>query len=346
MQQTLQVGDVVKTKAGDYGVVLKTKPRASDVEVDIDLIGRGSPVTFFQSKLELITKVADVPEELQLALIVRVAKLQNAEKPKNDIFTATSGRKSTSVSNIGVEGCMAHFKDWLKKKVRGAVGFRDKEFIFDERTYREKCAELFYADLNKSAFENLLAAKNYEDIFAKATAIYTKRKTPDGIECMLNYVTDQYGSITHYKEAIFEKGADRAKKWAELLYDVLYGEDAAKAFDAFASFHSSRAFKDRWPLTTVYLQLRDMKKYLCVKPDFFATVAASMGYEGITGFSLPSMNGKVSWKGYQQYLQFGEWLKQQLKAWKEPEWALSKDGDMLDIQAFCFIVYTQRQHEI
>ena len=48
-------------------------------------------------------------------------------------------------------------------------------------------------------------------------------------------------------------------------------------------------------------------------------------------------------KNYQCYLQFAEWLKKQLQAWKEPERRLREDGDMLDIQAFCYIIYQQHK---
>ncbi|MBR3664891.1 MAG: hypothetical protein IKN64_09620 [Desulfovibrio sp.] len=339
----LNAGDVVKTRLGDYGVVLKTQQKDSDVNVDIDLVGKDKLVTFLQSKLEVIPDLADVPEELQYALSLRSAKIKNAGKTKHDIFSASTGRKPSSVPNIGIDGCMAHFKEWQKKKQHGAVGFRDEKFIFAERTYRIKCVELFNADLNKTSFADLLAAEDYESIFSRATAIFSSRKAADGLAGELNYVNDRYGSITRFKDVLFEKGAEKAKNWAELLYDVLYGNDVEKAFDAFASFYNAIDLKDnKWPLSTVYLQIRDIKQYICIKPDFFETVASSMGYESITGHVLPKA-APPSWKNYQYYLQFAEWLMKQLQTWKEPERRLREDGDMLDIQAFCYIIYQQHK---
>ena len=335
-------GDVVKTAAG-YGIVVGTEQGSEDILVQVSLVDKPKWTKFQQDWVESVDDVSDLPAELLEAL--KQVDIDN--NPAGSVKRGNGGGgkhpKPPRNPNIGIDGCMGYFKEWSSGyRQDDRKGFLNQDYIRSERKYRTCCAELFKQDLGKGEYERLLAEERYDEIISKALAIYKDRKSlTENIKCRMNYVDSAHGQLQRYREAIRKSSAE---KWSWLLYDLLYGNDLPAAFDAFATFHDTQDFRSaagRWTFTTVYLQLMGMPKYICVKPAYFKVTADSLGYESITGARLPTTS-RPSWAEYQQYMAFAAWLKEKLHGWTEPEWALPRDtGDMLDIQAFCYIVFQE-----
>ena len=227
-----------------------------------------------------------------------------------------SGSKRTPKITItgGLKGVLTFFIN----KTNG--GFRSENFIDGERAYRIRASENFLAHFNQSQFAARLEQGNFCKLAHELMEMISVKNYG------FNSITDQFGDWSRHKDAVCNC-EDDSKRFCEELYGLLYSPNKAIHFDNLVNCFSKNN-TPQWPVVTAFLVLLDYKKYLCVKPGFIKQTCDNVGAE--------FMGGDKNWATYAKFLDFGLWLKNEIA--KIPNSTLPQDADMLDMQAFIYVV--------
>jgi hypothetical protein len=200
----------------------------------------------------------------------------------------------------------------LKKRFLGFFpkGFRDDTYIAWERGYKWNAHILWKKLLNKTLFQEMLAAKKFQQI-AK-TAVYIESKTN------LLFSFEKMA----LRDAV--KTYSAARVFCTALYDLIYGKKTLELrfenyIAALAKLPRKQTRVLTWPLVTVLGFIAKPKQFIFLKPNITKIAAKKYGYD----FDYVS---RPNWKTYQSYLNFSKLIKQDIKNLQQK--------DYIDIQSY------------
>lgn len=206
-------------------------------------------------------------------------------------------------------------KDRLKKFLyHFPKGYEGKKYIAWEREYKFDAHLAFQDQLNKEKFETLLRQKKFEHIADAAVRIESKTNLLFSFEKMA------------LRDAVKAPGG--AKKFAEGLYNYVYGEESLeKRFNAFVKVVSELPRKQTrvltWPLVTVFGFLGNPKEHIFLKPRVTKIAAEKYAFNF-------EYNSTPNWKTYKSLFDFAEQIK--------TDTASYKPKDFIDLQSFIWVM--------
>jgi hypothetical protein len=188
-------------------------------------------------------------------------------------------------------------------------GFYEENYVRGERRYKEKAHSLALELLSEKTFLELLNQAEDDEICNRALRIVNatnlmfpneKMALKDGLK------TDQW-----------------KKKYAERLYDLLYGKN--KLEGRFIAF--SRMLEEieaaKWTTATYFLFIVYPDQYMFLKPSNTKNAA------NLSAFQI-NYRTELNWLTYRLVLEFSEYLKSELSE--------LKPRDMIDVQSFMWYI--------
>lgn len=196
-------------------------------------------------------------------------------------------------------------------------GFQDPKYLEgknNERKYKVDANQLMLDLLSKEVFKELLQQDNYKEILDRAKTVMNKTNL-----------------IHHYEKIWFSNGvvADaHQKKFAESLFDLLYGDSEIKIrFERFSEMLSEIGAA-KWPIATYFLFIAFPDSHMFIKPMAIQNAASTLRME-------INYRPEINWLTYSRVLELAELIRSQLH----------KDGreilvpkDMIDVQSFVWII--------
>jgi hypothetical protein len=194
------------------------------------------------------------------------------------------------------------------------AGFRDEKYLAWERNHKWKAHQDWNLRLDEEIQSQLLRAKKYRDIAARAVAVESRTHLLFSFEKMA------------IRDAL--KSPAGARSFAEGLYNFLYG--AAKLsvkFDRWCEVIAALPRKQSrvltHPVVTVFGFLAEPKTHIYLKPK--VTRAAAQAY----GFDL-MYKSRPSWETYESLLEFTQLIGDDISD--------LQPRDMIDIQSFIWVL--------
>jgi hypothetical protein len=192
-------------------------------------------------------------------------------------------------------------------------GFRDETYLSWERNYKWTAHEQWNAELDRATHRSLLRKGEFADIAARAVRIESRTNLLFSFEKMA------------LRDAVREE--EGARRFAEGLYDFLYGEGSAKRkFDAFCDAIAGLPRKQTrvltWPLVTVFGFIAQPETHIFLKPNVTRVAARKYAFD----FHYAS---RPSWDVYASLLDFAETVRRDVRD--------LRPRDMIDIQSFIWV---------
>lgn len=223
--------------------------------------------------------------------------------------SASTGKKKTEFMPFSkaVQNFLSYFPD----------GFQDPNYLdgkSDERKYKKAASQLMIELLGKEVFKGLLQQGNFKEVLDRATKVMNK--------------TDL---IHHIEKIWFANGVTtetNQKKFAESLFDLLYGDSEIRIrFERFSEMLSEIGAA-KWPIATYFLFITFPDSHMFLKPMAIQNAANTLGME-------INYRPELNWITYSRVLELAELIQSQLH----------KDGreilvpkDMIDVQSFVWII--------
>lgn len=197
------------------------------------------------------------------------------------------------------------------------AGFQDQAYLYgaqNERQYKLAANELMHQLLGRDEFRRLLAAGQYKEIVERCKKVMNKTNL-----------------IHHYEKIWFSNGVaaeEAQKKFAEALFDMLYGNDELRIrFERFSAM-LYEVNSAKWPIATYFLFVAFPEEHLFLKPEVTQNAAAVLGLE-------INYRPELNWLTYSRVLELAKLIKDRLAACRRDE---LKPSDMIDVQSFIWIV--------
>lgn len=167
--------------------------------------------------------------------------------------------------------------------------------------------------LGKETFKKLLEQANFKEVCDRAKRVVNKTNL-----------------ISPYEKIWFSNGVGvetNQKKFAESLFDILYGEgDMPVRFERFSTLLTEIGAA-KWPIATYFMFITFPENHMFLKPVVTQDAANVLGQE-------INYKPELNWLTYSQVLALAERMKKELL----------KDGrsdlaprDMIDVQSFIWI---------
>lgn len=184
----------------------------------------------------------------------------------------------------------------------------------NERQYKLAANELMHQLLGRDEFRGLLASGQYKEIVERCKKVMNKTNL-----------------IHHYEKIWFSNGVaaeEAQKKFAESLFDLLYGEDEFRIrFERFSAM-LYEVNSAKWPIATYFLFVTFPEEHLFLKPEVTQNAAVMLGLE-------INYRPELNWLTYSRVLELAKLIKDRLVACGRDE---LKPSDMIDVQSFIWIV--------
>ncbi len=221
--------------------------------------------------------------------------------------------------NSIVEGQLENLLKLVSNVYPDWKGFQDERFIEDEILYKESIIDDAKEILSKDELSRLLDEGNFDEFFNRVEKIGTHKNN--------NLL---YRSIPNSGDLaiLYDKNLNRTS-FCKSFYELIYGKgDIESRLDAYLEYIQKNNLKNKWTFPTYYLFIIFPETEMFVKPDIFKWF---LGLFGINYSSKPSV-------------EFYGKIKEITNALKD---SLSHYGpkDMLDIQSFIFVAYSETLKE-
>jgi hypothetical protein len=219
-------------------------------------------------------------------------------------FVYVSRSRST---NTPVVRCRRRFLRFFPR------GFRDQTYLEWERNYKEDAHARWEAELGRSRFADLLRARRFGDIAARAIRIESRTNLLFSFEKMA------------LRDAV--RTTSGARAFTEGLYDFLHGRASLPArFDRWCAVVGSLPRRQTrvltWPVVTVFGFIAQPHRHMFLKPNVTRIAAAEYGvafqYE-------PRPNSKT----YGELLALAQRMRSDLRD--------LGPRDMIDLQSFLWV---------
>jgi hypothetical protein len=191
--------------------------------------------------------------------------------------------------------------------------FVDSDYLDLERGYKWKAHERWLAALGEPVFRQLLDAKEFGEISARAVAIESRTNLLFSFEKMA------------LRDAV--KSAAGARAFAEGLFEFLYGEGPVSS--RFATWCDVVAVLPRrqtrvltWPVVTVFGFIAQPRIHFFLKPMVTRQAAKRYGYE-------LEYQSRPRWNTYAGVLAFARRVRDDLRD--------LRPRDMIDLQSFLWV---------
>lgn len=195
-------------------------------------------------------------------------------------------------------------------------GFNDPEYLYgagNERKFKDDANLLMLELLGKEIFKGLLQQGNFEEIHDRAKRVINKTTL-----------------ISPYEKIWFSNGVGveaNQKKFAESLFDLLYGESEMQIrFERFSGLLAEIGAA-KWPIATYFMFITFPERHMFLKPVVTQDAANILGQE-------INYRPELNWLTYSQVLALAERIRKELQ----------KDGrenlaprDMIDVQSFIWV---------
>ncbi|MBK9143342.1 MAG: hypothetical protein IPM23_12640 [Candidatus Melainabacteria bacterium] len=157
--------------------------------------------------------------------------------------------------------------------------FQDERYIDWERTYKWEAHKLFSRTLARRDFEELLRAREYQEIASRALAVESRCNFLFSFEKMA------------LRDAV--RTVSGASIFAEGLYQLLYerGTVSSRMIAWIVAVSQLPRKKSRvlsWPIVTFFPFIAQPKKFIIMKPTAMKVAAAELGYD-LAYSSTPSI---------------------------------------------------------
>lgn len=192
-------------------------------------------------------------------------------------------------------------------------GFSDETYLAWERNYKAEAHERWSAELGRSAFRALLDAGDAREIMARAVRIESRTNLLFSFEKMA------------IRDAV--RSAHGARKMAQAIYDLLWGEDRLphrfeRWCGALLSLPRRQTRVLSWPIATVLPFLAQPDRHIFLKPNVTRVAAAQYG------FDLPYQS-RPNWQTYTALRELADRVRADQRD--------LQPRDMIDVQSFLWV---------
>ena len=194
-------------------------------------------------------------------------------------------------------------------------GFNDAKYLEWERNYKWQTHERWELALGTREFRALLRRGEYREIALRAVRVEQQSR---------------HSMIFSFEKMALRdaiKAAPGAKRFAEGLYDFLYGSRSLESrFIQWVEVVSGLPRKQTrvltWPLVTVFGFIAQPETHIFLKPLVTRAAASAYGFD----FNYAS---RPNWDTYASLLEFGAHV------WRDQR--SLKPRDMIDVQSFIWV---------
>jgi len=192
-------------------------------------------------------------------------------------------------------------------------GFRDETYLAWERDYKWQAHREWEEQLGREQFRDLLYARDFGEIAARAVRIESGRSLLFSFEKMA------------LRDAVRENAG--AEIFARGLHKFLHGTDTPEArFSAWCTAVASLPRKQTrvltWPLVTVFGFIAQPASHIFLKPNTTKEAARKIGFD----FHYVS---QPNWPTYSEYLRLAAETRRAIQD--------LRPRDMIDIQSFLWV---------
>ncbi|WP_177420275.1 DUF3553 domain-containing protein [endosymbiont of Lamellibrachia barhami] len=189
------------------------------------------------------------------------------------------------------------------------LGFKDENYLKEERDYKLKAHELMQELLNKEDFQGLLSSGNYEQVCKRSLRVVNKTNLVFPNEKMA------------LKDGL--KPAEQQERFANDLYQLLYGNEEME--ERFTNFSNTLQEMEaaKWTIISYFPFICHPDKHMFLKPMISQHAAAIIRFE-------LNYQPKLNWLTYSCLLKFSQLLSDSIKE-LEPR-------DMIDVQSFMWCI--------
>jgi hypothetical protein len=235
-----------------------------------------------------------------------MANLQTSNSPSTLKAHGISAKASANLGK-GAVRCRKKFLRFF------SGGFADETYFDWERGYKQTAHEQWQKQLNRDEMRDLIAAKDFAEIAARAVRIESRTNLLFSFEKMA------------LRDAV--KSNAGAKAFAEGLYEFLHGiGTTAEKFESWCKVVAKLPRKQTrvvtWPVATVFGFIAQPDVHFFLKPMVTRRAAAEYGYE----FEYKS---RPNGDSYAHLLDFAAKVKRDLRD--------MKPKDLIDIQSFLWV---------
>jgi hypothetical protein len=194
-------------------------------------------------------------------------------------------------------------------------GFNDATYLEWERNYKWQTHERWELALGRREFRSLLRRGEYREIALRAVRVEQQSR---------HSMVFSFEKMA-LRDAI--KAAPGAKRFAEGLYDFLYGSRSLESrFIQWVEVVSGLPRKQTrvltWPLVTVFGFIAQPETHIFLKPLVTRAAASAYGFD----FNYAS---RPNWDTYASLLEFGAHV------WRDQR--SLRPRDMIDVQSFIWV---------
>jgi len=192
-------------------------------------------------------------------------------------------------------------------------GFADETYVDWERGYKWQAHERWMERLAPDAYRRLLDSERFTEITEHAVRVESRTNLLFSFEKMA------------LRDAV--KTPAGARRFAEGLYDFLYGSDDDRArfeawCEAVAGLPRRQTRVLTWPLLTVFGFIAEPTRHIFLKPNVTRIAAKEYGFD----FEYKS---RPSWATYESLLRFAAAVRRDVRD--------LRPRDMIDLQSFIWV---------
>lgn len=194
-------------------------------------------------------------------------------------------------------------------------GFNDKRYISQERDYKVTAHQMFLDKLGRAEFERLITEGNYSEVAKRALQVVHATN-----------LNSLYENI--WLNNGIKKTEESQKRFAESLYDFLYGDSSLKErFESYTKMLTDIG-ASKWPLVSYFPFIAFPDKFMYLKPTITQNAAAVMGV-------LINYQPEINWLTYDSVQKLAELIKVKLID-QNTENLVPRD--MIDVQSFMWVI--------
>ena len=209
--------------------------------------------------------------------------------------------------SAGALRCRRKFLRFFKE------GFQDQTYVDWERGYKWAAHESWERSLGESGYRRRLKDGDFAGIAMDAVRLESRTNLLFSFEKMA------------LRDAI--KSADGARRFAEGLYEYVYGAGDLQArferwVEAIAALPRRQTRVLTWPLVTVFGFIGDPSTHMFLKPNVTRVAAREYGFP----FAYAS---RPAWSTYRSLLEFASAVRRDVRD--------LQPRDMIDVQSFLWV---------
>jgi hypothetical protein len=202
-------------------------------------------------------------------------------------------------------------------------GFRDQTYLDWERDYKWAAHLAWQRELDRTTWSRLLAARAYDEIASRVSAIYARSK----LNMLALY---EWMAL---REALADKTG--ARLLSDSLFSLIHGEGRFETrLDRFATVLDQVPQRQtrlaKWPVVTLFPFVARPASHLILKPRLMKRAADRLGFD-LEYASRPNA------QTYAAVMRYVSWLRGALSPWRPK--------DLIDVQGFLWVTCSEEYED-